>query len=213
MLEQLFPLDEHYIQRFIGLPVHVTMMDGSRYRGILTSCWDGIVGLNGGTAQNSGRDAYLLHVQPKKLKKKKTAVQHKKRGKNKPLVATQAFPFDPADYEPLYSDSGRRERTGANSGRTGSILDRTGANNDRTGAASGRSRFSGGAYNRTSNDYSSHRSFSRGLSRGTSGNFNGSFTRNRGSFTRGADFNRRRPFFPEPVALEMEDIGFLLVII
>lgn len=114
MLEQLFPLEDEYVCRFVGLPVDVTTHDGERYSGILSYCGDGSISLNGG--ESVRRDAYVLNKESKKPKKK--AQIRKKKDNKKRKADTLSLPFDPLDYEIDRSDRSSGRRSPDRSGRS-----------------------------------------------------------------------------------------------
>lgn len=66
---QVYPLHEENIVRFCGLPVCVIMQDGSRHAGILSSCGNGRLILNGPIGKE--HEAHLAKVAPQTKKKKK----------------------------------------------------------------------------------------------------------------------------------------------
>lgn len=197
MLEYLFPLEDRAVRRYIGLPVRVTMQDGSRYSGILTSCYDGLIGLNGGgdwREQDTNQSAFIRNAapEPTSVKKKKGARNKKKRkgGRFAPVAATQAFPFDPADFEPLYASEQRRRRERSDNNSSN--------NSENVSDIGNRAR-------RRRNDTS-------GTCIGCS---DGIPTEAAANENRSPLYNRRRPCVPfrYPVTLELEDVAFLLVIV
>jgi len=97
-MNQIYPLVEDNIHRFCGMPVHVVMQDGSRYTGILTSCVNGKLMLNGHTGK--GPEASLAKVTPKAKPSKK-----KKNSKlQKDLIALDAAHTQA--YTPYYNEGG-----------------------------------------------------------------------------------------------------------
>ncbi|BBH24718.1 hypothetical protein Back11_60630 [Paenibacillus baekrokdamisoli] len=77
-MEPIFPLHEDHINKFCGVPVCIITHDGNRHVGILTSCHNGRVMLNGSPEQQHkssfGSQGTKNHEKGKnKLKGKKGA--------------------------------------------------------------------------------------------------------------------------------------------
>jgi len=97
-MQQIYPLHEHNVSRFCGLPVLVVMQDGSRYKGILSSCGSGRLVLNGRLGEHP--DAALTTVKPAEKKKKKGG-KHKQEPDQQDFAQTQAFnPYYDYGYYP-----------------------------------------------------------------------------------------------------------------
>ncbi len=98
-MQPIYPIQEDVVSRYCGMPVCVILQDGSRYVGILSSCKDGKLCLNGDPEPG---------IDEAQLNKAKSAVSKKQKGgKNKkeaihasqPAKAqTQAYPYDPYGY-------------------------------------------------------------------------------------------------------------------
>lgn len=107
-MEQVYPLHEEVVSRYCGLPVCVVMNDGTRHVGILSSCQNGQVCLNGDASSKSGPEATLMKAQPSVSKKKKggkgnKATEHLS-GKIQ-AQTQQAYPYDPDGYDYGYQNN------------------------------------------------------------------------------------------------------------
>jgi hypothetical protein len=98
-MEPIYPLHEEVVSRYCGMPVCAVMQDGSRYIGILSSCKDGKLCLNGEPEASS--DEAQLNKAKSAVSKKTKGGKNKKEAKpiSQPVKAqTQAYPYDPYGY-------------------------------------------------------------------------------------------------------------------